>query len=180
MIRYLCFGLVIGCGPLPEPAPKPDGGSVVTLSEPVTLDQVIDGDTLQVRRQGQVFRVRLKGINTPEMNFDDPGRSPDPFAQDAVDYVVTRAGIQVGLEWDSACTDPFGTCQQGVDGQGCFDRYCRTLAYVRLVDGADLGEALLEQGYAQVYRFNNELFDRLSVYLNAEDTARQSRRGLWQ
>ena len=49
-----------------------------------------------------------------------------------------------------------------------------------MLDGADLGEALLEQGFAQVYRFNNELFDRLSVYLNAEDTARQSRRGLWQ
>ena len=114
------------------------------------------------------------------MNFDDPSRSPEPFAQDAVDYVVTRAGIQVGLEWDSACTDPFGTCQQGVDGQGCFDRYCRLLAYVRLVDGGDLGEELLEEGFAQVYRFNNELFDRLSAYLNAEDNARQSRRGQWR
>lgn len=180
MIRYLCFGLVVGCGPLPEPAPKPDGGPVVALTEPVTLDQVIDGDTLQVRRQGQVFRVRLKGINTPEMNFDDPARSPEPFAQDAVDYVVTRAGIQVGLEWDSACVDPFGTCQQGVDGQGCFDRYCRTLAYIRLADGRDLAEELLDEGLARVYRFNNELFDRLAVYLDVEDQARQNRRGLWQ
>lgn len=180
MVRWMYLGLLVGCGPLPEPDSKPEAGSVVTLAEPVTVDQVIDGDTLQVRRQGQVFRVRLKGINTPEMNFDDPRRSPEPFAQDAVDYVVRRSGIQVGLEWDSECIDPFGTCREGVDGQGCFDRYCRTLAYIRLADGGDLGEELLEEGFARVYRFNNELFDRLSAYLTIEDGARQGRRGLWQ
>ena len=31
---------------------------------------------------------------------------------------------------------------------------------------------LLEEGLARVYRFNNELFDRLGDYLNAEDTAK--------
>ena len=177
-----CVGIItllLGCGPLPEPEPGTDAGARVVLSEPVTVEQVIDGDTLQVRRQGQIFRVRLKGINTPEMNFDS-AQAPEPFAQEAVDYAVRRAGLQVGLEWDSLCTDPFGACTQGVDGQACYDRYCRMLGYIRLIDGGDLGEELLEEGLARVYRFNNELFDRLGDYLNAEDTARQNRRGLWE
>ena len=54
------------------------------------------------------------------------------------------------------------------------------LAHVRLSDGGDLGEELLEEGLARVYRFNNELFDRLGAYLNAEDLARQNRRGVWE
>ena len=41
------------------------------------------------------------------MNFDS-AQAPEPFAQEAVDYAVRRAGLQVGLEWDSLCTDPFG------------------------------------------------------------------------
>jgi len=179
---WRCAGLVliIGCGPMPEPDPINDAGVRVELAEPVTVERFIDGDTLEVRRQGRVFRVRLKGLNTPEMNFDEPGAEPDVFAQEALDYAAGRAGIQVGLEWDSLCTEPFGSCQEGRDGQACFDRYCRMLAHVRLSDGGDLGEELLEEGLARVYRFNNELFDRLGAYLNAEDLARQNRRGVWE
>ena len=165
---------------MPQPNPSADAGEPFAFSDPVTVDQVIDGDTLEVRRADQQFRVRVKGINTPEMNFSEPGRNPEPFAQAAVDYAVSRAGIQVGLEWDSACTDPYGVCREGLDGQACFDRYCRKLAYVRLADGGDLGEELLQEGLARMYRFENELFDRLGAYLNAEDEARQNRRGLWE
>jgi endonuclease YncB( thermonuclease family) len=141
---------------------------------------VIDGDTLDVQLGDQTFRVRMKGINTPEMNYDDAGREPEPWANEARLKVIAEAGLQVGLEWDSACTNPFGSCTEGVDGQACFDRYCRKLAYVRLRDGRDLGEVLLEAGLARMYRFGNELFDRLSRYLNAEDEARQARRGVWE
>ena len=172
--------VLLGCGQMPEPNPVSDAGQPVDWSDPVTVDRVIDGDTLEVRRAESYFRVRIKGVNTPEMNFDDPGRQPEPFAQAAVDYAVSRVGIQVGLEWDSACTEPYGSCQEGVDGQTCFDRYCRKLAYVRLADGGDLGEELLQEGLARLYRFGNERFDRLGAYLNAEDEARQNRRGLWR
>jgi micrococcal nuclease len=181
-MMWRCLGLVLimGCGPMPEPDPVPDAGAPVDLAEPVTVERFIDGDTLEVRRQDRVFRVRLKGLNTPEMNYDEVGSEPEPFAQDALNFAVSRASIQVGLEWDSLCTDPFGACQEGRDGQACFDRYCRMLAHVRLSDGGDLGEELLEEGLARVYRFNNELFDRLGAYLNAEDLARQNRRGVWE
>ena len=76
------------------------------------------------------------------MHFDS-AQALEPFAQEAVDYA---AGLQVGLEWDSLCTDPFGARPQGVDGQACYDRYCRMLGYIRLIDGGDLGEELLEEG----------------------------------
>ena len=59
-----CVGIItllLGCGPLPEPDPATDAGARVVLSEPVTVEQVIDGDTLQVRRQGQIFRSASRG-----------------------------------------------------------------------------------------------------------------------
>ncbi len=171
---------MLGCGPMPQPNPTVDAGADFAFNDPVIVDRLIDGDTLEVRRNDTRFRVRIKGINCPEMNFAEPGRDPEPYAQDAVDYVVSRLGVQVGLEWDSACADPYARCQEGVDGQACFDRYCRKLAYVRLADGGDLGEELLEQGLARMYRFANERFDRLGAYLLAEDEARQNQRGLWQ
>ena len=119
-----CVGIItllLGCGPLPEPEPGTDAGARVVLSEPVTVEQVIDGDTLQVRRQGQIFRVRLKGINTPEMNFDS-AQAPEPFAK-AVDYAV-NAGLRVG--WSGTrCAPTRSARAQGVDGQACYDRYCR-------------------------------------------------------
>jgi len=54
------------------------------------------------------------------------------------------------------------------------DRYGRTLAICSAGDIADLGEALVRDGYAVDYRRYT------SDYLAAEDEARAARRGIWQ
>ena len=54
-------------------------------------EQVIDGDTLQVRRQGQIFGSALKGINTLEMHSTRRKRpSPSPKRRS-----TTRSGERV-------------------------------------------------------------------------------------
>jgi len=172
--------LLIACGPLPQPDPGPDAGAVVEFDDPVTVQRVIDGDTVEVRRGENVFRVRLKGVNTPEMNFSEPTVEPEPWADEARMFTIEKAGLQVGYEVDSACTNPEGFCEEGRDDQPCFDRYCRRIGYLRLRNGADLGEALLREGLARLYRFNDEVFDRLTTYQQAEAAAQSARLGLWE
>ncbi len=67
--------------PLASPAPSPTGtGPTILVAcleglawEPTTLVRVIDGDTIDVRINGNTERVRYIGINTPER--DQPGYS---------------------------------------------------------------------------------------------------------
>ncbi|MEC9070957.1 MAG: thermonuclease family protein [Myxococcota bacterium] len=151
--------------------PKESGPTgPVEFSDPVTVLQVIDGDTLEVMRDGEAFRVRMKGIDTPEL-YPDSGE-PEPLAEEARSFVAGRLGLQVGLEYDDAC----GT----VPGVTCLDDYGRTLAYVRLSNGDDLALLLLEAGLARLMVFGGDPFDRLTPYQEAETAAHIAGIGIWQ
>ena len=174
-IRKLCLlvlGLPVlaGCdtGSAGSPQATPDGP--VAFTDPVTVLQVIDGDTLEVMRDGETFRVRMKGIDTPEL-YPDSGE-PEPLAEEARSFVAERVGLQVGLEYDAACNT--------VPGVTCIDDYGRTLAYVRLTNGDDLALLLLQEGLARLMVFGGDPFDRLTPYQEAETGAHMAGIGIWQ
>lgn len=103
----------------PAPAaPTPDA----TL---YTVTRVIDGDTIDVERDGQTFRVRYIGINTPER--DEPCFREATEANRAL-----VAGRQVRLERDVSDTD----------------RFDRLLRYV-YVGEVFVNEALVRDGWAE-------------------------------
>lgn len=117
--------------------------------------RVIDGDSL--RADGK--KIRLIGIDAPELwqTCRDAQAREWPCGQAAkarLTALVSRGKV--------ACTER---------GQ---DRYGRTLAVCSAGDIADLGEALVREGYAVNYRRYT------SDYLAAEREARAARRGLWQ
>ena len=86
--------------------------------------EVIDGDTLEVRVDGTVERVRLIGINTPERG--------ECFAEEAEDALADLvAGRRVRLEQDTSGRDQYG----------------RILAYVH-VEGQHVNAALVRGGFA--------------------------------
>ncbi|MEJ2112094.1 MAG: thermonuclease family protein, partial [Acidobacteriota bacterium] len=94
-----------------------------------TVSRVIDGDTLELRG-GE--RVRLIGINTPEL--DDSQQAA--FATEARGYLRGLAkGKKVRLEYD----------------QDKEDMYDRTLAYLYLEDGTFINAKIVKQGYSEVY-----------------------------
>ena len=127
-------------------APLPVAGGFV---------QVIDGDTL--RAGGE--RIRLTGIDAPELSQTcrDAQSREWPCGRAAKTRLidlVSRGGV--------ACT-----------ARG-HDRYSRTLAVCSAGGIADLGAALVREGYAVNY-------DRYtSDYAGAEREARAARRGVWQ
>ena len=133
--------------------------------------RVIDGDTLDVdvpdahapRGPSATTRVRLWGIDTPEVakpDFNEPG---EPFADAAADFTRNLcAGRHVTLHLES---------------HRLRGRFGRVLAFVTLSDGTMLNERLLAAGLATADdRFSHRHFDRFALI---EQQARHEKLGLW-
>jgi micrococcal nuclease len=125
----------------------------------VTVTRVVDGDTIDISPsvEGR-SRVRLIGMDTPEVHF-----GTQPYGPEASAFAKRELeGEEVGLELDVQKIDPYG----------------RLLAYVYLPDGQMFNETLLREGYAQVATFppNVKYVDR---FLEAQREAREGNRGLW-
>ena len=122
------------------------------------VERVIDGDTL-VLRDGQ--RLRLIGIDAPEMRHD--GRGPEPYAREArAALIVLSSGRVVGIQY----------------GRSAHDRYGRGLAHLFLANGDNVQASLLRRGLATSLFLppNGEYLD---CYVAAETEARAARRGIW-
>jgi micrococcal nuclease len=118
----------------------------------VEFERVVDGDTALMRVDGRTESVRYIGIDTPEMNWDNPddlGRCARKAIR-ATDFNESRleSGRKVTLEFDEELRD----------------RYKRILAYVR-VDGRLLNAALLRRGLAETLTIppNDRYADRFSA-----------------
>ncbi|MFT6915226.1 MAG: endonuclease YncB(thermonuclease family) [Motiliproteus sp.] len=129
----------------------------------VALSYVYDGDTLELL-DGR--KIRLIGINTPELGRDD--RPDQPLAQQA-----TAAARRL-LKGQQQGQHPL-LLQLGAQPQ---DHYGRTLGHVFLADGRSLAAELLGQGlgFALSIPPNLALRDCLN---RAEHTARSANLGVW-
>lgn len=125
------------------------------------MTRVVDGDTLDVRlASGRRERVRLIGIDTPELN------PAECLARQAASRARRLAqGRRVRMIGDAT--------------QQTRDRYRRLLAYVELPGRVDLGRRLLGEGLARVYVYDRP-FVRLATYRKAQQGAERARRGVWR
>jgi len=121
------------------------------------VTRVYDGDTIKLAN-GE--KVRYIGIDTPEMNYDNPpaeylAREATVFNKRLVANKVVR------LEFDVEKRDKYG----------------RLLAYV-FVEDTFVNAKMIEEGYATVFiiRPNVRYADRL---LSLQRKARQEKKGLW-
>ncbi len=138
----------------------------------VLVKRVIDGDTLQLET-GE--RVRLIGIDTPEMHESDKlYRDSRRTKQDIrtirqlgrLAYEFTRSlveGKRVSLEFDMEKRD----------------RYKRLLAYVYLQDGIFVNAEIIKQGYASLMTIPPNV-KYAELFLKFYQEARVAKRGLWR
>jgi micrococcal nuclease len=126
------------------------------------VTQVIDGDTIEVRLDGRLERVRLLGIDTPETH--DPRKPVQCFGEVAAAHAAKLLdGQNVRLEPDPLNSDR--------------DKYRRLLRYVYLPDGTLVNAALIRDGYAFAYTVFP--LTRLEEFRALEAEARTAGRGLW-
>ncbi len=136
-----------------------------------TVIKIIDGDTIDILYNGEVQKVRLVGIDTPEPYSDNnlkkwfglPNKHLQLWGVKAKDYTYKRLyRKEVNISYDSI--------------QGQKDDYGRTLASI-IIDNNNFNLELVENGYARVYtEKNSELYWRL---IEAQTKARINRVGLW-
>jgi micrococcal nuclease len=128
-----------------------------------TVVEVIDGDTVDVRLDGQVVRLRLIGIDTPEVV--DPRQPVQCFGREASAKAhALLDGQTVALEADPTQDDR--------------DRYGRLLRYVWLPDGRPFNLEMIAQGYAFEYTYDLP-YKYQAQFQQAERVAREQGRGLW-
>jgi micrococcal nuclease len=138
----------------------PLGIASTTLYEVV---KVVDGDTIDLRMEGEVIRVRLIGINTPETV--DPRKPVECFGKEAsMRMKVFLSGGRVSLQYDSS--------------QGMEDKYARRLAYVYLPDGTFINELMIAEGYAYEYTYRTP-YQYQRTFKESERLARLNSLGLW-
>lgn len=134
------------------------------------VTKVVDGDTLVVKVERELRRVRLIGVDTPETVH--PRKPVQYYGREASAFTKqTLLGRRVWLEYDVAP----------------LDRYQRHLAYVWVERPARDEEAvrrgmfnakLLLEGYGRAMTIQpNSRYADLFVRLQAE--ARKAGRGLW-
>jgi len=136
-----------------EPSNEPDGYRVT---------HVVDGDTFDIDDNGETVRVRVIGIDTPEVYGPDApecyGEEASERAKELLDNAI------VTLESDPS--------------QDVADRYDRRLAHVVLSDGTQFGELMVKGGFAQAYTYRSPAkYD--ARYQELEAQARESRSGMW-
>lgn len=121
-----------------------------------TVTKVVDGDTLMVKMSGKAERVRLIGIDAPEMTGECYASQAKSAAQ------RLAQGKRVRLLGDR--------------GQVRRDRFGRLLAYVILPSGRDLGGQLIAGGFGKVFVAR---FARLPSYRAFESSAKRKPVGVW-
>lgn len=133
----LALATAAGCRPSEQAGVAPD-----TSVEPgrAVVEHHVDGDTVDVLIDGRDERIRLIGIDTPEVahvsSANRPGNPAECFGDAAAAHIVglLPLGTEVRLVRDVVARDDYG----------------RLLAYIyRLSDGLFVNEALVRDGFAQ-------------------------------
>ncbi len=124
--------------------------------------RVVDGDTVQVKVQGQgVRRIRLASIDAPELGSPErPGQPYGATARRHLDGLLGRATVML-------------TCHD-VDPHG------RPVCDLHLPAGGTASQAMAAAGLAWANREGDGRFLRDAAVAAGEARARAARRGLWQ
>lgn len=129
-------------------------GEALERMTPCKITDVIDGDTIRCEELG---RVRLLLIDTPE-------RDQQPWGQRA------RAALQELIPEQSEVR-----LEADVKPR---DRYGRLLAYVYRLDGIQVNELMVYNGFAEVIVYPPNV-RHVDVLRRARSAAREAQRGLW-
>ena len=125
-----------------------------------------DGDTIEVLRAGKTDRVRLLGLNAPELYATENDRFAQRGAReakDALEQLVCRRWV----------------CLETDEANGKYrDQYGRLLAYV-WADELLVNHWLIANGFAEEYTYRDESYRYQATFKDAEWQARQARVGLW-
>ena len=139
--------------------------AVIPGGVPATVIRVVDGDTLHARVDGKDEKIRVIGMDSPEVA--KPDTPVECFAREASRAAerLLKKGDRITIQHDPT--------------QDERDRFGRLLAHVFLADGSLFAETMIRQGLAIHYVYDGVpsiYADRLEA---AQDAAKAEHAGLW-
>lgn len=145
----------------PPSGATPDNEARPPISElPTgTVSSIVDGDTLRLVVDGRELRVRLTGIDTPEVYPD-----VECYGPEATEALATYApvGSTLAFEYDVEQRDQYG----------------RELMYLYTLDGQFINYLLVREGYATELHYQPNTRYR-DLILDSEQFASEVGLGLW-
>jgi len=156
---------VVGCGRIGNDEERSTPSTIAPgpLSANAVMIRAVDGDTIDVRVRGQVERVRLIGIDTPETKR--PNSPVECYGPEASAFTTTLLpeGTPLYLERDVVARDDYG----------------RLLAYVYVTaDGTFVNDRLVREGYARPLTIPPNVA-HAEDFVEASRSARTEDAGLW-
>ncbi len=128
-----------------------------------TVIRAVDGDTIVVEINGVDEKIRLIGVDTPEVV--DSRKTVECFGKEASIFTrILLTDVRVRLESDAT--------------QGDRDRYGRLLRYVFLPDGTFVNKTIIAEGYGHEYTYRVP-YRYQADFKIAEQNAREAKKGLW-
>lgn len=128
------------------------------------VTRVVDGDTADIRVGGEIWRVRMLGMDTPEVVARE--RPVECFGREASARAKQLLeGQTVYLERDASQDDR--------------DRFGRYLRFVWFGDGRLFNLQMIAEGYAFEYTYQGNAHKYQRQFRNAQEAARRAGRGLW-
>ena len=142
---------------------------------PAVVTKIVDGDTIDINLSGDIERIRILGIDFPDVSSDrigkweEMGLSKERIVKcykEGNDWMETMLNQEVILIADS--------------GEDDKDRYNRSLRYVAWGND-DIGSLLIRQGYAVIYDPTKPQCVICEDYKQLEEQVRIEKNGcLWQ
>lgn len=160
VLAMCALGLLLaGCQPVlatPTPVASPSSANEPPAGDRAEVTFVTDGDTVNVRLDGQEYRLRYIGVDAPERD--------EPFYDEAAEFNRDLVeGQMVILVQDVSETDQYG----------------RLLRYVYLEDGTFVNGELIANGMARLVTFPPDVAQ--TEYLrDLQEQARDSGAGMWR
>ncbi|ENH97228.1 nuclease [Gracilibacillus halophilus YIM-C55.5] len=137
--------------------PSSENENVITAQ----VTRVVDGDTIEVNRNGNEERVRLLLVDTPETKHPDlPVQPFGPEASAFAKEILTGENVQ--LEFDGPKRD----------------HYDRLLAYI-WINGENFNKRLLEEGLARYAYVYDPPYTHADDMMKAQNRAKEAEKGIW-
>lgn len=154
--------LFLGYNFLPANVINTITGTPSSPSNSAYVMHVVDGDTLKIKINGKVERLRMLGIDTPESVHPDPNKNTEAGKMASNFTKSQLEGKNITLEYDVEMHDNYG----------------RILAYV-YYNGEMFNETLLREGYAKVLTVSpNRKYEER--FRSLETMAKLKKIGIWK
>ena len=122
------------------------------------VEKVYDGDTIAVFNNGHFEKVRLIGIDAPEMDQKPWGKK----AKKCIESFIADADSRISLEYDMERRDKYG----------------RILAYLWTQDRKMINEEMLKKGCAVLFTIPPNV-KYVSRFRAAQKKAQNHKTGIW-